>query len=79
MTLRIAVWTLAVAWLAGAAYLCWAGWPTIPLDVAAKDPAFQAAYQRAINQHVLRYALTGLLPAAILLLVSRFFSRRKPG
>ncbi len=58
-----------VAWFLVAAYFCWLGWPRIPLDVPASDPEIIAEHQKAIVAHVATYAVTGLWPTAIVLIV----------
>lgn len=78
MTVRLASWILATLWIAAVAYLCLAAWPTIPLDLDAKDPALQAAYERARLLHAVRYALAALVPAALLLAVARILTRQPP-
>jgi hypothetical protein len=53
---------LALAWIAGIAYVCLAAWPSIPLDISANDPATRAAFARAIFRHAVRCVAFGLTP-----------------
>lgn len=68
----------AVAWIGAVAYLAWRGWPYIPLDVSAKDPATLAAHRDAVLRHAAVSAALALLPAGVLLLLARRLGRR-PG
>ena len=56
---------LAVLWAAGVAYVALGSWPTLPLDLPARDPQVQAALSRAIQNHVIRHAVVALLPMLI--------------
>lgn len=76
---RALFWFLALAslaWIVAVAYLARAGWPAFSMDLSAADPAVRAAYDRAINAHVLRYAAIALVPPVIAMLLARFASRR---
>lgn len=66
---------LSILWAAGVAYFGWSNWPTIPLDVSADDPATRAAFDGAVQAHVLEYALLALAPPAVLLVLGRLLLR----
>jgi len=76
MTAR-ALTVIACLWLAGVAYVAGWTWPVFPLDMPANDPAVRAAYDGAIRNHVILYALVGLVPAAILIGFGWSLSKRK--
>ncbi|MEW5963251.1 MAG: hypothetical protein AB1749_06765 [Pseudomonadota bacterium] len=77
MTLARAAVVLGLAWIAAMAVLCLQSWPTIPLDLDARDPALLAAYRRAGLVHSVRYAAAALVPAALLLVAARILDRRR--
>ncbi len=75
---RIITMVILVAsfvWFLLTAYMCWHGWPRIPLDVSAVDPNTISAHRNAVFTHVAAYAFTGLLPAAIVLIIMWLKSR----
>lgn len=71
---------VALAWIGAVAASALSAWPRVPLDVSARDPAVAAAYQRAVQRHVLRAALVAGVPVAIggiaLLVIRRRASKR---
>lgn len=82
MRSRAAIWLWLVAsaaWIAAVAFIAARGWPHLPLDVSATDPATRAAYDRAVTAFALRHALTALLPPLVLLAVGWLVRRRPPG
>lgn len=72
---RVAV-VLALVWIGAVALLCLQSWPTIPLDLDARDPALLAIYRRAGLLHAAKYAVAALVPAALLILAGRRMGRR---
>ena len=69
---------LALIWIGGIAYLCFAAWPSIPLDISANDPATRAAFARAVRAHVIRYTVLGLAPPLLLLALGWLAARLWP-
>ena len=68
MTLRLALpLLLSLLWAAGVAYVALGSWPTLPLDLPARDPQVQAALSRAVQNHVIRHTAAALLPILIVL------------
>ena len=58
---------LALAWIAGVAYVCVPMWPSMPLDISANDPATREAFARAVRMHAARCAGLALIaPLALL-------------
>ncbi len=53
--------------MAAVAFLCVRAWPGLPLDLPAGDPQVQAAYARAVTDHVVRYGLLAVVPPLLLL------------
>ena len=74
--ISIIIAVACIGWMLIAAYLCWLGWPYIPLDVSAVDPATISAHRSAVMAHVLKYAFSGLWPTAIVLIVRWLMARR---
>ena len=56
---------LSVLWIGAVTYAALTSWPTLPLDLPARDPQVQAALARAMRAHVVRHALTALVPAVL--------------
>lgn len=79
MTLMRVAAALSVLWIGAMAVVCVQSWPTIPLDLDARDPALQAALRRAGLMHALKYAVAGLAPAALLVAVAWWGARRRTG
>lgn len=77
MTLACIAVVLGMAWIAAMAVLCLQSWPTIPLDLDARDPALLAAYRRAGLVHAVQYAVAALVPAAVMLVAARLLDRRR--
>ncbi len=73
--ISIVIPVACVVWFLLAVYVGWLGWPRIPLDVPASDPEIIAEHQKAIATHVATYAVAGLWPTAIVLIV-RWLKRR---
>ncbi|HWB45989.1 MAG TPA: hypothetical protein VG900_11160 [Hyphomicrobiaceae bacterium] len=74
------LWLLAsLVWVAAVAVVAARGWPHIPLDVSAGDPATRAAYDRAVRAYALRHALAALLPPLALLLAGWLAARLTRG
>ena len=68
---------LALAWIAGVAYVCLAMWPSMPLDISANDPATRAGV-RSCGARAYAVRCTGLGPhaaAGLLLAVGWLDSR----
>lgn len=76
MTARILI-MVGCLWVAGIAYIAGMTWPVFPLDMPAGDPQVRAVYDGAILAHVIRYALTALIPAAALIGFAWLRSRRR--
>ena len=65
---RLAVWLLlSLLWAAGVAYVALGSWPTMPLDMPARDPQVQAALARAVQNHVIKHAAFALIPLLLVL------------
>jgi hypothetical protein len=77
MTLARIAAVLAVLWIGAIALLCLRSWPTLPLDLDARDPALLAVYRRAGLLHAVQYAVAALVPAALLLVAARLAGRRR--
>ena len=71
---------LALAWIAGVAYVCVPMWPSMPLDMSANDPATREVFARAVRMYAARCAGLALMPPLAVLavgwLVSRLVSAR---
>ena len=71
---------LALAWIAGVAYVCVPMWPSMPLDMSANDPATREVFARAVRMHAARCAGLALMPPLAVLavgwLVARLVSAR---
>lgn len=65
---------LSLLWAAGVAYVALDSWPTLPLDLPARDPQVQAALARAVQKHVITHAAIVLVP--ILIVLATAFLRR---
>ena len=66
-----------MVWIGIAAHLARQGWPHIPLDISATDPATVEAHNAAVLRHVLVYAVIALAPITLLGLFNLLFSKRK--
>ena len=82
MTLRrrlLWLWAvLALAWIAGIAYVCLAAWPSMPLDISANDPATRAEFACAVSAHVVRCSILALAPPLLLLGLGWLAARLRP-
>lgn len=67
----------SVVWIGVVAHLARLGWPHIPLDVSATDPATVQAHDAAVLRHVLLYGAIALAPISALGLFNFLFSKRK--
>jgi hypothetical protein len=71
---------LALAWIAGVAYVCVPMWPSMPLDMSANDPATREVFARAVRMHAARCAGLAFMPPLAVLavgwLVARLVSAR---
>lgn len=74
--MRSLVIVVACIWIAGVAYAAGLSWPAFPLDMPAGDPQVRAAYDSALRDHVVRYGLIALVPAAALVGIGWMLSRR---
>jgi hypothetical protein len=74
--LRAALTGLVLLWLAFVAIEARRRWPQLPLYVNAADPAVQAAYQAAIQSHLIRAGELGLAVIAVALAMWWFAKRR---
>lgn len=70
--IRTLILLLSLLWAAGVAYVAATSWPTLPLDLPARDPQVQAALARAVQNHVIRHAAVALLPLLIMALLAVF-------
>lgn len=63
---RLLATVVVLAWIG--AVVAWAlgSWPHVSLDLSAGDPATKAAYQNAVDAHVLKAALAAGIPALLL-------------
>lgn len=68
---------LSVLWIGAVAVICVQSWPTIPLDLDARDAALQAAFRQAAVLHVLKHAGVALAPAALLIGAARWIAGRR--
>lgn len=69
----------ACLWAGASAYLAATSWPVVPLDIGSGDPQTRAIYNRAVREHVLRYALAGLAPLGAALAASWLIRKRSRG
>lgn len=67
----------AVLWALTAAYHGYGSWPHMPMDVSAVDPATKRAFDAAVRQHAIAYAIIALLPLLVLLPLSSLLCRRR--
>lgn len=73
---RLLTLLLCLIWIAGVGYTALQSWPTLPLDVPARDPQVQAALARAVNAHIVRHAIIALGPALVLVAAALILRRR---
>jgi hypothetical protein len=74
------LWLVAsVGWIAAVTIAAARGWPHMPLDVSAGDPATRAAYGRAVTAFALHHALIALLPPLALLIIGWVAARLRRG
>jgi hypothetical protein len=66
---------LALAWIAGVAYVCVPMWPSMPLDMSANDPATREAFTRAVRMHAARCTGLALVPPLAVLAIGWFMLR----
>ncbi|MCB1549579.1 MAG: hypothetical protein KDJ41_17385 [Hyphomicrobiaceae bacterium] len=66
----------ALAWVLFVGYRAWQGWPHVPLDMSPNDPQTRAALAAAVRAHVLWSAALALVPAGLLLVVTRMTRQR---
>jgi hypothetical protein len=59
---------LSLLWVGAVAYVCYASWPQVPLDISAIDPATVEALHAAILRHAVLYGLLGAVPPLLVLL-----------
>ena len=79
---RAAFWlwlAASTAWIAVVAVVAARGWPHLPLDVSAADPATRAAYNQAVTAFLLRHALIAVLPPLGLLAIGWLGRRIRSG
>lgn len=78
-SLRLAVWLLiSLLWIAGVAYLALGSWPTLPLDLPARDPQVQAALARAVRNHLIQHVAVALIPLIALLATAMWRRPKRP-
>ena len=66
MRTRLWPWLLISAiWIGAVAIAAANAWPTVPLDIPARDPEVQAALARAVRAHVLKFGAIGLVPVVL--------------
>lgn len=75
--LRAILTIAAVLWMGFVAFQALQSWPTIPLDMGGGGAQLEAAYNRAVTDHVMRAAVIALVPGALLLIVGWLIGRRK--
>lgn len=68
---------LSLAWAVVVGYRGYLGWPHLPLDVSATDPATRAAFEAAVQRHLLIHALIAVLPVLVLVPIAMRACRRK--
>lgn len=68
---------LAIVWCGALAYTASQSWPRVPLDISANDPATRAAFQRAVQAHVVQHAVIALGGAVVLIGGAWLVSRRR--
>lgn len=75
----LAIWVLlSLGWFALVAADARSNWPRLPLDVSASDAGTRAAYDRAINAHVIKHAAAAVIPPVVVLgLVWPLLRRRR--
>jgi hypothetical protein len=69
---------LALAWIAGVAYVCVPMWPSMPLDMSANDPATREVFAHAVRMHAARCAGLALMPPLAVLAIGWLVSRLAP-
>jgi hypothetical protein len=63
---RLLAIVVILAWIAAVAAWAYGAWPHVSLDLSAGDPATRAAYQAAVNTHILKAALAASIPTLLL-------------
>jgi hypothetical protein len=58
---------LALLWAIVIAAVAVQGWPRVPLDMSATDPATKAALAQAVTKHVLRHVALAVVPPLVML------------
>jgi hypothetical protein len=70
----LALLTCAV-WLGFVAWSSYAGWPALPLDVNASDPAVERLYRHAMRAYALNTLLLGVAPLLFVYATSKLVRR----
>ena len=68
---------LALLWCGALAYVAGQSWPRIPLDMSARDDATRAAFERAVQAHVLQHVLIAFGGAVVLIGSAWIVARRR--
>lgn len=68
---------LSLVWAVVVGYRAYVGWPHVPLDISASDAATRAAFEGAVQRHLLTHVLIAVLPALVLLPIAARACRRK--
>lgn len=72
--MRLLTLCVAAIWIAAVAWLGWASFPHLPLDVSASDPATLDALKAARMQHGLLYGAIAILPAGLVVWLGQWLS-----
>jgi hypothetical protein len=75
--IRLLALLLSMLWAAGVAYAALQSWPTLPLDLPARDPQVQAALARAVQNHVIRHTIAASLPLLMFIVALGWQSLRR--
>lgn len=56
-----------LGWAVAVAMVAIQGWPRVPLDMSAADPATKAALAKAVSMHVTRHIALAVVPPLVML------------
>lgn len=75
--IRLLALFLSLLWAVGVAYAALQSWPTLPLDLPARDPQVQAALAQAVQNHVIRHSIAASLPLLMFVIALGWQSIRR--
>lgn len=65
---RLLLFLLCVlAWSVAISMTAIQGWPRVPLDMSAADPATKAALAKAVSMHITRHIALAIVPPLVML------------